>query len=133
MQSFQLLATKTLIPPRTSSNKAFLSSQPTRHLRKCDEHTKHPGFFNKGNTCYSNSFLKALSTIPSFWCQSAFGSGFLSPLTRAVTLNMSLLKRWTTPLHPSNFLWVLCGKLSTNKQVPFQFNIQQDVTEIIQP
>ena len=133
MQSFQLLATKTLIPPRTSSNKAFLSSQPTRHLRKCDEHTKHPGFFNKGNTCYSNSFLKALSTIPSFWCQSAFESGFLSPLTRAVTLNMSLLKRWTTPLHPSNFLWVLCGKLSTNKQVPFQFNIQQDVTEIIQP
>ena len=133
MQSFQLLATKTLIPPQISSNKAFLSSQPTRHLRKCDEHTKHPGFFNKGNTCYSNSFLKALSTIPSFWCQSAFESGFLSPLTRAVTLNMSLLKRWTTPLHPSNFLWVLCGKLSTNKQVPFQFNIQQDVTEIIQP
>ena len=133
MQSFQLLATKTLIPPRTSSNKAFLSSQPTRHLRKCDEHTKHPGFFNKGNTCYSNSFLKALSTIPSFWCQSAFESGFLSPLTRAVTLNMSLLKRWTTPLHPSNFFLVLCGKLSTNKQVPFQFNIQQDVTEIIQP
>ena len=111
MQSFQLLATNTLIPPRTSSNKAFLSSQPTRHLRKCDEHTKHPGFFNKGNTCYSNSFLKALSTIPSFWCQSAFESGFLSPLTRAVTLNMSLLKRWTTPLHPT-----FCGYFVENCQ-----------------
>ena len=54
--------------------------------RKCDQHTKHPGFFNKGNTCYANSVLQALSTIPSFWCQSALELGFLSPLTRAVTV-----------------------------------------------
>ena len=115
-----------------SSNKGFLSSQPTRNLRKSNQRTKHPGFFNKGNTCYANSILQALSTIPSFWCQSASESGFLSPLTRAVTLNMSLLKRRTTPLDPSNFLWALHRKLSTNKQVPFQFNTQQDVPEILQ-
>ena len=62
-----------------SSNKGFLSSQPTRNLRKSNQRTKHPGFFNKGNTCYANSILQALSTIPSFWCQSASESGFLSP------------------------------------------------------
>ena len=45
---------------------------------------------------------------------------------------MSLLKRRTTPLDPSNFLWALHRKLSTNKQVPFQFNTQQDVPEILQ-
>ena len=45
---------------------------------------------------------------------------------------MSPLKRRTTPLDPSNSLWALHGKLSTNKQVSFQFNTQQDVTEILQ-
>ena len=86
----------------------------------------------EGNTCDSNSILQALSTIPSFWCQSASESGFLSPLTRAVTLNMSLLKRRTTSLDPLDFLWALHRKLSTNKQIPFQFNTQQDVPEILQ-
>ena len=71
-----------------SSNKGFLSSQPTRNLRKSNHHTKHPGFFNKRNRSYANATLQALSTIPSFWCQSASASGFISPLTRAVTLNM---------------------------------------------
>ena len=36
-----------------SSNTASVSSQPTRNLRKCDQQTKHPGFFNKGNKCYT--------------------------------------------------------------------------------
>ena len=45
---------------------------------------------------------------------------------------MLLLKRQTTPLDPSNFLWALHRKLSTNKQVLFQFNTQQDVPEIFQ-
>ena len=45
---------------------------------------------------------------------------------------MSPLKRQTTPLDPSNSLWALHRKLSTNKQVSFQFNTQQDVTEILQ-
>ena len=117
---------------RRSSNKAFLTSQPTRILRKSNQRTKHPGSLNKGNTCSANSILQALSKIPSFSFQSASESGFLSPLNRAVTLNMSLLKRRSTPLDPSNFLWVLHRKLSTNKQVPFQFNTQQDVPEILQ-
>ena len=119
MQAFRPLAAKTLNTSRDSriSKKAFLSLEPTRNLRKCDQRTKHPGFFNKGNMCYANSILQALSTIPSFWCQSASGSGFLSSLTSAVTLNMSLLKRRTTPVDPSNFLWALFRKLSTNKQV----------------
>ena len=49
-----------------------------------------------------------------------------------MTLNTLLFKRRTTTLDPSNFLWALCRKLSTNNQVPFQFNIQQDVPEILQ-
>ena len=110
----------------SNSNAAFLISHPTRNHRKCDQQTKHLGFFNKGNTCCANSIFQALSAIPSFWCQPTSESGFLSPWTRAVTLNMSLLNRPTTPLNPSNFLWALSRVLSTNKQVPFQFNTQQD-------
>ena len=45
---------------------------------------------------------------------------------------MSLLKRRTTSLDPLDFLWALHRKLSTNKQIPFQFNTQQDVPEILQ-
>ena len=45
---------------------------------------------------------------------------------------MWLLKRWTTPFDPSNFVWALHRKLSTNKQLPFQWNTQQDVPEILQ-
>ena len=90
---------------RRSSNKAFLTSQPTRILRKSNQRTKHPGSLNKGNTCSANSILQALSKIPSFSFQSASESGFLSPLNRAVTLNMSL---WKDKL----LLWILrpfCG------------------------
>ena len=132
--NFPAAGSKNINPYRDSpsSSTAFLSSQPTRNQRKCDQETKHPGFFSKGKTCYENSILQALGTIPSFWCQSHSGSGFLSHLTRAVTLNMSPLKRRTTALNPSNFLWALSGKLSTNKQIPFHFNIQQDVPEILQ-
>ena len=92
----------------------------------------HSGFFNKGIMYYANSISQALSTIPLFQCGSASKSRFLSPLIRAVSLNMSLLKSRTTLLDPSNVLWALCMKLSTNKQVPFQFNTQQDVREILQ-
>ena len=45
---------------------------------------------------------------------------------------MSLLKRRTTLLDPSDILWALYRKLSNNKQVPFQFNTQQDVPETLQ-
>ena len=138
--NFPAASTKSTNPSRDSqssntgpqsSNTAPLSSQPTRHQRKCDQHPKHPGFFNKGNSCYANSILQTLSTIPSFRCQSASKSGFLSPLTRAASLNMSLLKSRTTPLDLSNFMWAFCRKLSTNNQVSFHFNTRQDVPEIL--
>ena len=38
-----------------TSNKVFLSSEPTRNLRKCDQHTKLTGFFIKGSTSYKET------------------------------------------------------------------------------
>ena len=104
-----------------SSNTSSLNLQPLRNRRKCDRRTKHPGFFNKGNTCYANSVLQGLSTIPSFCCQSASESRFLSPLTRAVTLKCHFQR------DPSNLLPALCRKLSTSKHIFSQSNTQKDV------
>ena len=112
MQTFQLLTAKTLIPPETTQvpTQVFrVHNQSETKGSEIDQHAKHPSFFNMGNTCYANLILEI----------------FLSPLTRAVTLNISLLKRRTT------LPWALRRKLSTNKQVPFQFNTQQDVPEIL--
>ena len=60
----------------------------------------------------------------------SFGVRF--PITLDQSSDSEYVKRRSTPLDSSNFLWALHRKLSTNKQVPFQFNTQQDVPEILQ-
>ena len=40
-------------------------------------------------------------------------------------------KNSTKPVNPSNFLWVLKCKLPIIRGVPFHFNMQQDVAEIL--
>ena len=45
---------------------------------------------------------------------------------------MTVKKILTKPVDPSNFLWALKCKLSNLKGVPFVFNTQQDVAEILQ-
>ena len=123
--NFAAAGSKNTNPSRDSRspNTASVSSKPTRNLRKYDLHTKHPGFFQQGK-----HVLRKLNCYHSGVSQL----GFLSPLTRAVTLNILLLKRRTTPLDPSNFFWALCRRPSTKKKLPFQFNTQQDVPDIFQ-
>ena len=94
--------------------------------------SKHVGFFNKGSTCYANSILQALSVLPSFYSQESSKHDKILPLSRAVNLNMPLLKRKTSPIDPSNFLWVLRNKITKDHGSPFNFNSQQDVPEILQ-
>ena len=50
----------------------------------------------------------------------------------AISLNMTIKKYSSKPVHPSNFLWALKRKLSNLRGVPFDFNTQQDVPEILQ-
>ena len=93
---------------------------------------KHAGFNNVGNTCYVNSILQALSTIPVFWRQQSSESGVISPLEKAVSLNLSLVKKRSAPIDPSNFLRALQNLITLNRGVPFNVNTQQDVPEILQ-
>ena len=94
--------------------------------------SKHAGFVNKGNTCYVNSMLQALSVIPSFWNQQSSQHGTISPLLRALTLNLSLLGKRTSPIDPSNFLRAFQKLISEKRGAPFNINTQQDVPEIFQ-
>ena len=45
---------------------------------------------------------------------------------------MTIKKNSSEAVHPSNFLWDLKRKLSNLRGVAFDFNTQQDVTEILQ-
>ena len=71
------------------------------------------------------------STIPPLWSQSASEQPCVSPLVKSVALNMSLLKRSTSPVDPSNFLRALQRKMSTSIDASFNFNTQQDAQEIL--
>ena len=53
-------------------------------------------------------------------------------MLRAISLNMAIKKNSSKPVDPSNFLWALKHKLSNLTGVPFDFNTQQDVAEILQ-
>ena len=45
---------------------------------------------------------------------------------------MAVKNNSTKPVDPSNFLWALKSKLSIIRKVPFDFNTQQDMAEILQ-
>ena len=79
-------------------------------------------FINKGNNCYVNSILQILSVIPTLWNRVPSESNTLSPILRAVSLNMAIKKNSNEPVDPSNFLWALKRKLSNLRGVPFDFN-----------
>ena len=122
MQTFQLLAAKTLIPPEIAQVSTQLiwvyNQSETIGIVK-----QTPGFFNQENTYYANSILQA-------WVHSHHSGA--SQLWSQVSYH-PWLEQWGELL-----LWILptfCGHfagLSANKQVPSQFNTPQDVSEILQ-
>ena len=60
-------------------------------------------FINKGNTCYANSIIQALSTVPILWSRLPLESSITSPISRSTTFNVS-----------------------------FDFNSHQDAVEVLQ-
>ena len=93
--------------------------------------SKHAGLFNKGGTCYSNSILEDISVLLSFYTHKSSKHDKIISLCRLVNLNMTLLKAKTNPIDPSRPLWAVINKTSKDRDTPFNFNSQKDVTEIL--
>ncbi|XP_057297118.1 ubiquitin carboxyl-terminal hydrolase 51-like [Hydractinia symbiolongicarpus] len=91
----------------------------------------HAGLISRGNTCYANSILQALTGIPSFWLHCASESSLVSPLLKSVMLSMSMLSQSSTAVDPSAFLKALQREMSSIRKTPFDINTQQDVPEIL--
>ena len=108
------------------------NTTPLKSVKQKAPPSRRAGFINKGNTCYINAILQALSVIPSFWQQQHSQSGTISPLVRALALNLSLVKKRTSPIDPSNFLRAFQNTISNKQGAPFNINTQQDVPEILQ-
>ena len=117
----------------TCNSPSYLSSPKQTNKSVSNTKSVRPvGFINKGNTCYANSILQILSVVPNLWSRVPSESNTLSPMLQAISLNMAVKKNSTKPVHPSNFLWALKRKLSIIRGVPFDFNTQQDVAEMLQ-
>ena len=89
-------------------------------------------FINKGNTCYTNAILHALSVLPPLWVRVLSQSSSLSPLLKSIILNMKTKSRSNKPFDPSNFLWANSFKISETCHAQFNFNSQQDAAEVLQ-
>ena len=115
-----------------NSQSSISSLKQTTKPRPNAKSLRPVGFINKGNTCYANSILQILSVIPTLWKRVPSESNTLSPMLQTISLNMAIKKNSNKPVDPSNFLWALKRKLSNLRGVPFDFNTQQDVAEILQ-
>ena len=114
------------ITPLPKSKKTEPTSSSARN-KSC----KPVGFINKGNTCYANSILQALSTVPILQSRLPSESSITSPISKATALNMSIQKRALKPINPSSFLWALKHKISDIRNVSFDFNSQPDSVEVL--
>ena len=73
-----------------------------------------------------------LTCLPNLWNRVPSESNTLLPMLQAISLNIASKKNSTKPVDPSNLLGTLKCKLSIIRGVPFDFNTQQDVAEILQ-
>ena len=55
-------------------------------------------FVNNGSTCHTNSILQVLSVMPLLWKRVPSESNHLSPMLRAIDLNMAVKKNSIKPI-----------------------------------
>ena len=118
-------------PPSFKSPKQKAFPKPQNQLQRCQPFFEC-GLINMGNTCYVNSILQALSSLPNF-CTDLFArQDNVSTLAKSFQRMLSLRERRSSPLDPSSFLKVLEQKISSIKAADFHINTQQDAAEMLE-
>ena len=93
--------------------------------------TPPPGIMNKGDTCYANSILQALSVFPEFHSlcpeSNRFLKAFRSVMTQLITTSPKLV------VDPLDFLKLLQTQMRTaNPDTEFCWNTQNDAPEVLE-
>ena len=89
------------------------------------------GLINKGNTCYINSCLQCLRTMPGFWSNLSSTPENQTPFVSSFLKIMSLLKTAKAAIDPSPFLRFLKQVLMKMGRTDFDLFQQQDAGEIL--
>ena len=92
----------------------------------------HMGLLNKGNTCYANSILQCFSAIQNFWShltpEQSSKSSFLGTFQKI----MSSIRISKRAIDPSSFLVALQSIVIKSGNTKFEFNKQQDASEVLE-
>ena len=108
----------------------FSSPKPTLPVRKGNSKIIRAGIFNKGQTCYVNALLQAISTIPEFWSQVSNTTNDF--FTSSFFEIMHSLTSSVKPIDPSRFLRSLTDVIHRSGQTDFNIFSQQDAAEVLE-
>ena len=116
-------------PCHAQKRSAELNRVPTSPRMKNSASTPlvcNVGLLNKGNTCYINSVIQCLSTVPELWSNISTNLNNRTTFFSSFLKVMSLLKTSKSPLDPSQFLRFLKQVLIKSGRADFNIFQQQD-------
>ena len=89
------------------------------------------GLQNLGSTCYANSILQALLSVPEFSLKCMPEVSARPSFAKAFRLILTLLKSSKVSINPTKFLAELGSLISKEKRRTFKPNKQHDVPEVL--
>ena len=91
------------------------------------------GLHNKGNSCYANAVLQALSATPEFWSVMTESNSKPNRLVSSFLRIMCDAQRVTVSIDPYHFLEAFQNSYRKFQTSPtFKWNRQQDASEVLQ-
>ena len=118
---------------RLPTSSGHIGNSPNTLARKPIQIGLPAGLQNLGATCYINSILQALFSIPEFSLNCFAGSSKYPIFVNHFRSMMTLMKSSKYPIDPNKFIARLGSFLSKEFEKPFITNKEQDVPEVLEP